>query len=149
MTNMVRNKVAIVGKLDSKKYAPYNDFTWDIWTLNYFQDVPRVDLLFDIHTHNANPQANITRANYPFKEAEALVGGNYYNNTFSYMIAYGILKGYKEIALYGARFIVDEEIRTQQRQSVREIVMFARGRGIKVTAPFDKCLLAEYPYYDR
>ena len=144
----MNKKVAILGKLVSKFNAPFEDMSYDIWTLNYHQEeLPRVTLWFDLHTKNPNPRANITRANYPFTAAEALVGGNYYNNSFSYMLAYAIIKGYKEIELYGCRFLHDQEIRTQQRQSVREIVMFARGRGIKVTAPVDECLLEGYEYY--
>ena len=144
----MNKKVAILGKLVSKFNAPFEDKSWDIWTLNYHKlEPPRVDLWFDLHSHGANPKAQITRANYPFTAAEALVGGNYYNNTFSYMIAYAIIKGYKQMELYGCRFLHDQEIRTQQRQSVRELVMFARGRGIKVSAPVDECLLEGYDYY--
>ena len=144
----MNTKVAILGKLVSKFNAPFDDISWDIWTLNYHEvEPPRVDLWFDLHSHGANPKAQITRANYPFKEAETLVSGNYYNNTFSYMIAYAILKDYKEIAIYGCRFIHDQEQRALQRQSCRELVMFARGRGIKVTAPADECLLEGYEYY--
>lgn len=144
----MNKKVAILGKLVSKFNAPWEDMSWDIWTLNYHvEELPRVTLWFDLHTKNPNPRANITRANYPFTAAEALVCGNYYNNSFSYMIAYAILKGYKEIAIYGCRFIHDQEQRALQRQSCRELCMFARGRGIKVTAPADECLLEGYEYY--
>ena len=143
----MNNKVAILGKLPSKYNAPFEDMSYDIWTCNYNEVLARVDHIFDIHSHGANPKATINRSNYPFKEAETLVSGNYYNNTFSYMIAYAILKGYKEIEIYGCRFIHDQEVREQQKQSVRELVMFARGRGIKVTAPADECLLEEYPLY--
>ena len=73
----MNNKVAILGKLVSKYNAPFEDMSWDIWTLNYHEiEPPRVDLWFDLHSHGVNPKANITRANYPFKEAEALVVGN-------------------------------------------------------------------------
>ena len=141
-------KVALLGKLVSKFNAPWEDMSWDIWTLNYhYEQLPRVTLWFDLHIKNPNPKADITRANYPFVEVEQMVGGNYFNNSFSYMIAYAILKGYEEIAIYGARFIHDQEVRAMQRQSVRELVMFARGRGIKVSAPVDECLLEGYEYY--
>lgn len=144
----MNKKVAILGKLVSKFNAPFEDMSYDIWTLNYHQEeLPRVTLWFDLHTKNPNPKAQITRANYPFAKVEQMVGGNYFNNSFSYMIAYAIIKGYKEIELYGCRFLHDQEVRTQQRQSVRELVMFARGRGIKVTAPVDECLLEGYEYY--
>ena len=44
-------------------------------------------------------------------------------------------------------FVDDHEVRTMQKQNVRELVFFARGRGIKVTAPADKDLLKGYPLY--
>ena len=143
----MNNKVAILGKLISKYNAPFEDMSYDIWTCNYNEPLPRVDHIFDIHVSGANPKATITRSNYPFKEAETLVSGNYYNNTFSYMIAFAVLLQYKEIELYGVRLYDDHEIREHQRQNVRELIFFARGRGIKVTAPADECLLEEYEYY--
>ena len=143
----MNNKVAILGKLPSKYFAPFEDMSYDIWTCNYNEVLARVDHVFDIHAHGANPKATINRSNFPFTKCEKLVGGQYFNNTFSYMIAYAILKGYKEIEIYGCRFIDDSEQRAKQKQSTRELVMFARGRGIKVTAPADECLLEEYEYY--
>ncbi len=145
---MITKKVAILGKLPTKFNAPFDDPEWDIWTLNYQNEpLKRVTLWFDIHTSSPNPRANITRENYPFKEAFELAGGHYFNNTVSYMIAYAILQGYEEIALYGMRFNDDTENRTFQKQNVRELVFLARGKGIKVTAPIDKSLLEGYPVY--
>lgn len=146
---MQNKKVAILGKLQTKQYAPFWDKDWDIWTLNYNYDdvLPRVTLWFDIHINNPNPKADITRQNYPFEDAVNLVGGNYFNNSFSYMIAYAILKGYEEIALYGVRFISDSEPREDQYHNVRELIFFARGMGIKVTAPYDDVMLKEYKIY--
>ena len=143
----MNNKVAILGKLPSKYFAPFEDMSYDIWTCNYNEVLARVDHIFDIHSHGANPNATITRSNYPFKEVEQLVGGQYFNNTFSYMIAFAVLLQYKEIELYGVRLYDDHEIREHQRQNVRELIFFARGRGIKVTAPADECLLEEYSLY--
>lgn len=141
------NKVAILGKLQTKFYAPFWDESWDIWTLNYNEGVlPRIDLWFDIHK-NPNPKADITRGNYPFKDAESLLGGQYYNNSISYMIAYAILKGYTEIALYGMRFTTDNQPRAEQYHNVRELIFFAKGRGIKVTAPYDDIMIQEYSLY--
>ena len=130
----MNKKVAILGKLQTKFKAPFNDKTYDIWTMNKHFDydkIPRVTLLFDIHARYPNPLANITRENYPFKEAEKLLGGNYFNNSVSYMIAYAILKGYEEIELYGMRFHCDFERRKSEYQNVRELIFFAKGRGIK------------------
>lgn len=140
-------KVAILGKLSTKYQAPFEDTKWDIWTLNYNTDLPRVTLWFDIHAKNPNPRADINRSNYPFEKAEKLVGGQYFNNSISYMIAYAIIKGYKEIALYGTRFVLDKESRAGEYNNVRELMFFAKGRGIKVTAPCDNVMLKEYEYY--
>ena len=74
----MNTKVAILGKLPTKFNAPFDDKKWDIWTLNKHIDcekLPRVDLWFDIHSRGVYEKANITRKNYPFKEAEELVGG--------------------------------------------------------------------------
>lgn len=143
----MNNKVAILGKLPSKYNAPFEDMSYDIWTCNYNEVLARVDHIFDIHSHGANPKATINRSNYPFRDVEKLVGGQYFNNTFSYMIAFAVLLQYKEIELYGVRLYDDHEKREHQRQNVRELIFFARGRGIKVTAPADECLLEEYEYY--
>lgn len=145
---MQNKKVAILGKLQTKQYAPFWDGDWDIWTLNYNTgSFPRITLWFDIHANNPNPQADITRENYPFYAAVELAGGQYFNNSVSYMIAYAILQGYKEIALYGVRFMSDNEQRKEQYQNVREWIFFAKSRGIKVTAPYDDVMLKEYPMY--
>lgn len=141
-------KVAILGKLPTKLKAPFDNEEWDIWTCNYHpEELSRITLWFDIHAKNPNPKADIIRANYPFKQIEAMLGGQYVNNSFSYMIAYAVYKGYEEIALYGARFLNDRERRTGQFLNVREILMFARGRGIKVTAPYDSIMVQEYELY--
>lgn len=146
----MNKKVAILGKLGTKSKAPFHDPTCDIWTMNYHTDmflIPRITLWFDIHAKNPNPRADITRENYPFKEVEELLGGNYFNNSVSYMIAYAILKGYEEIALYGTRFELDKESRGGEYNNTRELIFFAKGRGIKVTAPADPIMLKEYEHY--
>lgn len=144
----MNKKVAILGKLSTKLKAPFDDKEWDIWTCNYHnQELPRISLWFDIHAHNPNPRADITRLNFPFKEIEEMLGGQYINNSFSYMIAYAIYKGYKEIALYGAQFLNGQERRTGQYFNAREMIFFAKGRRIKVTAPYDSIMLQEYELY--
>lgn len=141
-------KVAILGKLPTKSKAPFDDKKWDIWTLNYHnEELPRVTKWFDIHAQGANPRADITRKNYPFKSIEKMLGGQYVNNSFSYMIAYAIYKKYTHIALYGAQFINDTERRDFQYLNVREILMFARAKGIKITAPYDNIMVQEYKLY--
>jgi hypothetical protein len=142
------NKLAILGKLPTKFKAPFGDPEFDIWAFNYHtEELPRVDVWFDIHANNPNPKAVITRANFPFLEVNNMLGGNYFNNSASYLIAYAILKGYKEIYLYGMQFQTDEEKRKREYANVRELIFFAKGKGIKVFAPYDEVMLKTYPIY--
>lgn len=145
----MNKKVAILGKLETKFKAPFNDKSWDIWGFNWHKIMPsRYTLWFDIHANGFNPIADITRENFPFKEVENLVGGQYFNNTVSYLIGYAILKGYKEIGLYGVKFLRDyDEQRGGQYANVRELIFFAKGKGIKIIAPYDSIMLKEYPLY--
>ena len=141
-------KVAILGKLETKFKAPYDDLSFDIWSFNYHKIMPpRYTEWFDIHSHKPNPIATITRKNYPFDKVTNMLGGNYINNSASYLIAYAILKNYKEIHLYGMRFLNDFERRNNEFQNVREMIFFAKGKGIKVFAPYDSIMLNEYPMY--
>lgn len=144
-------KVAILGKLPTKFNAPFDDLDYDIWAFNLHADesqIKRVDVWFDIHTHQwVNPKADIKRDEFPFDECHKLVGGKYFNNTVSYLIAYAVLKGYKVIELYGMRFNTGEEIRKREYNNVRELIFFAKGKGIKVSAPYDARMLEEYPLY--
>ena len=142
------NKLAILGKLPTKFKAPFNDPHFDIWAFNFHnEELPRVDVWFDIHQNGYNPKADIKRADFPFLEVNNMLGGNYFNNTASYLIAYAILKGYKEIYLYGMQFQTDEEKRKKEYANVREIIFFAKGKGIKVFAPYDEVMLKTYPIY--
>ena len=78
-----------------------------------------------------------------------MLGGHYFNNSISYVIAYAIYKGYKEIALYGMDFQTPAERKIKQYENVREIIFFAKGKGIIITAPYDKLMLQEYPEYTK
>lgn len=154
-------KVAILGKLPSKFNAPFNDKSWQIWGSNFHKDfylLPRYDLWFDIHNSNLGrfkhqllklipPEKFITQKNYPYKEAVELVGGKYFTNVTAYMIVYAILKGATEIAMYGCLFEKADEIRKEQRNNVRELLFFAKGRGIKVTS-IESELLEEWELYE-
>ena len=119
-------KVAILGKLYTKFKAPFDDYNFDIWTYNYH---------------------DITQLNFPFDKCIDLVGGKYFNNTASWLIAYDILKKYKEIHLYGMRFQSENERRFLEYENVRELLFFAKGKGIIVKVPYDTIMLRQYPLY--
>ena len=140
-------KVAILGKLPSKYQAPFADTTWQIWGCNVhkdFSNIPKFDLWFDLHanppSYDIDKDKLITSDLYPLNEAIELLGGCYFNNSISYMIAYAILQGASEISLYGVRLDTGEEIRGKQLNNVRELLFFAKGRGIKVYSYEDNIL---------
>ena len=62
------------------------------------------------------------------------------------MIAYAILQGAGEIGLWGVRLDNGEEIRTRQLQNVRELLFFAKGKGIKVSS-YENNVLENYKLY--
>lgn len=134
-------KIAILGKLETKYEAPFYDPSWEIWSMNKHFDeelIPRVDKWFDIHIHPAKPDADVLRDDFPFAECHKLAGGRYFCTIASYLIAYAILQGATEIALYGMRFTLDHDRRARELHNVRQWIFFALGRGIKVSIPFDK-----------
>ena len=134
-------KIAILGKLETKYHAPFDDETWEIWSMNKHIDeelIPRVDKWFDIHINPDKKDADVLREDFPFEECHKLAGGCYFNTIASYLIAYAILEGATDIALYGMRFTPDHERRARELQNVRQWIFFALGRGINVTIPYDK-----------
>ncbi len=143
-------KVAILGKLETKFEAPFSDKSFDIWTYNYHTDcykIPRVTTWFDLHKVKPNPRADIKQEDFPFEKCIELVGGKYFNNTASWLIAYAILEGYEELHLYGMRFQSDAEQRFLQYENVRELLFFAKGKGLIVNVPCDTIMLRQYPLY--
>ena len=145
-----KTKLAILGKLPTKFKAPFDNPDYDIWAFNIHDDekrIKRVSLWADIHSKGINPKAPLTRQNFPFDDCHKLLGGNYFNNTASYLIAYAILKGYKKIELYGMRFNGADEKRKNEYANVRELIFFARGRGVDISAPYDPDLFTQYALY--
>lgn len=56
---------------------------------------------------------------------------NYYESTFSYMLAYAIHKKPSIINIYGIRMATDEEY-AYQRANAEYMIGYARGQGIEV-----------------
>lgn len=147
-------KIAIIGKLPSKFKAPFNDKDWCIWGCNVHSDmkqIPRFDLWFDLHINPAtykgiHKSKLITATKYPYKDAIELLGGRYFNSSMIYMVVYAILQGATDIALYGVRLDSPDEVRTQQLNVLRNVLFFAKGRGINVTSIEDN-ILTEYELY--
>ena len=46
----MKKRVAIVGGAESRRLAPFDDLSWEIWSLNnIYPDIPRRDRWFEIH----------------------------------------------------------------------------------------------------
>ena len=132
--------IVLLGKLESKFMAPFEDITCEIWSMNKHIDedmLPRVDKWFDLHQQPVRQNADITINNFPFEECEKLVHGKRFCTTTAYMIAYAILQGATKISLYGMRFTPDHIRRQRELHNVREMIFFAWGRGIEIEIPED------------
>lgn len=146
----MNKKVAILGKLSTRYDAPFSDKEYDIWSVNRRPNespLPRCDKWFDLHFVPFTAGQDFTRDNFPFEEIDNMLGGHYFNNSISYVIAYAVYMGYKEIVLYGMNFSTVAEQNLKQYENVRELIFFAKGKGIKVTAPSDEIMLKQYPEY--
>lgn len=156
-------KIAIVcGSPASEMLAPFDDKEWEIWVLgnrlNKF-DGKRVTRVFEIHDdlsehgdpmkyamwlHNQDyplivgekfPIEDPDITVFPFAEAKELYGSDYLTSSSAYMMAYAILQGATEIAIYGVDMATDDFEYFWQRPCMEAWVGFARGKGIKVTIP--------------
>ena len=133
---MTEKHITILGKLESKFYADFEDPNNEIWSMNSHQDeflIPRVDKWFDIHEEPTRENADYTKENFPFEKCEKLVKGKRFVTTTAYLIAFAILQGATKISLYGMRFTDDGNPRRQRElHNVREMLFFCMGRGIEI-----------------
>ena len=164
----MKKKIAIVGYTPSRVQAPYDDPEWEIWGLNTlyeFDDVPRYDRWFEIHSYGWSPSRDkkikkVREAfksgntplymqevdpdipnsrRYPVEKAREMFG-DYFTNSVSYMIALAIMEGAEEIGIYGIDMATDSEF-GYQKPSCEYFIGIARGRGIKVHIPHESDLL--------
>jgi hypothetical protein len=169
-------RVAIVGFAESRKKAPYDDESFEIWALNDM-DVPRADRWFEIHDRNfletylsrTDGTPHIERlktfdipvymqkhhddipksVEYPLEEYLTKYR-DYFTNTVSYMICLAIDEGFDEIHIYGVDMAQNTEY-CEQRPSVEYWIGYAEGKGIKVYIPPESDLLKQayrYGYED-
>ena len=126
---------AILGKLETKYLAPFEDSAVTIISMNQHWDedmLPRVDLWFDLHEVPVRPNSDYMRNNFPFEQCHELVHGKRFCTSAAYLIAWCILQGATKISLYGMRFTPDHERRARELHNVREMIYFCWGKGIEV-----------------
>lgn len=163
-------KVAIVGGSPSSEHlAPYNDKSWEVWVLGNRLDKyenKRVTKVFEIHddlTEHENPKLYcdwlikttndinaelivgdkfpLKAIKYPYKEVKKLSTHCTLASSPAYMMAYAILKGAKEIGIYGVDLAVDDHEYFWQRPCMWGWIRFAEAKGIKIHIPKESALM--------
>lgn len=142
-------KIAVIGlNPNTLGEIPWDDDSWEKWGMAWDggRTIYRCDKLFEIHDeetwHNyiertgeykrvmADTGAGLVfQWNFPLKEAIETFG-DYFQFSFSYMMAAAIMKEPDEIMVCG--FSPDGDY-ADQRANMEYFIGFARGRGIKVT----------------
>jgi hypothetical protein len=166
-----RDKLILLGSAPCRKDTPYDDLSYDIWSIGgapLWADVKRFDVLFEMHKrHEWLPRSEaLNKCGKPvfmlrhYREIENSIafpfdeisedGAGFYAGSISYMLALAVYFGYKEIALYGILMEHGTEYE-KQLPSASYYVGVARGRGIKVNIHPDATLcksLEDYGFDD-
>lgn len=171
-------KVAMIGTAPSSRLlAPFNDPSWTIWACSpgNMNILPRVDVWFELHGNLLWPecraygepyiqwlkqlkipvfmqdQSYIPHAlTFPKEEMVKEFGRDFFTSSFSWMMAFAISKGAKEIALYGIDMASRDEY-ILQRPGFYFFRHLATQRGIKISAPNESDIMQSpglYGYSD-
>ncbi len=166
-------KVAIVGTAPSSvNDAPYDDRSWEIWSLGgNASKIRRFTKWFELHTVDVLTAAiaiNKQREEFlrkigkdlyighpcdlfpdatPYPKDEMVAKfGKYFTSSIAWMIALAIHEGVDEIGLWGVDMVGDGEY-SHQKACCEYFLGIARGRGIAVTiSPHSPLLRAERLY---
>jgi len=161
-------RVAIVGGSPlTRDLAPYDDSEWQIWVLGNQIDRyadKKADLVFEIHENlqeHGDPENYLEFVSaygaplvvsgayskwgevYPYEAVNELMGGEYLTSSPAYMIGYAILKGAREIAIYGVEMSIDDHEYFKQRPAMYAWIGYCKGLGIKITIPEKSGLFKE------
>lgn len=155
-------KIALIGTAPtSRGLAPYHDPSWTIWACSpgNMGQIPRADVWFELHGNLLWPECKSYGEPYiewlkklpiplymqsqewvpnamifPVKDMVAKFGRDFFTSSFTWMMAFAIDQGCKELALYG----IDMASRNEyilQRPGFYFFKYIAEQRGIKVSAP--------------
>ena len=163
-------KIAIVGTATSEKEAPYNDPSWQIWSLGATQKrTPRYDRWFELHTQQRlvkdkvlvstdlkeckeklyliEPWPQFPDASlYPKQEIIAKYG-TYFTSSIAWMLIMAIHEGATEIGFWGVHMGGENEYQFQ-RPCCEFWIGRALEKGIKVKIHPDSSLLKGEMYCD-
>lgn len=161
-------KIAIVGTAPSSRLlAPFSDATWKIWGCSpgNMNVLPRADAWFEIHGNLLWPECKSygepyiawlkqqqipiymqdqslvpNATTFPKDELVAEFGPYFFTSSFSWMMAFAIRQGAKEIALYGIDMASRDEY-ILQRPGAYFFFHQAAQRGIKIYAPHESDIM--------
>lgn len=167
-----RPRVAIVGYAASREQAPWDDHSWEIWTLNdAWSWAKRATRWFEVHSrflyewvgrrpaghvrqlaqfpgpvYMLIPDERIPNAvRYPLEAVIATLGRPYLTSGIAYMVALAIHENAREIGIWGVEMATGSEY-AHQRPGCEWLLGFAAARGITVTLP-EGCNLLSGPLY--
>jgi len=155
-------KIALIGTAPSSRLlAPFGDPSWKIWGCSpgNMNVLPRADAWFELHGNlhwpenksYGDPYINWLRqltiplymqdqnycpnaTTFPKEDMVKMFGRDFFTSSFSWMMAFAISQGVKELALYGIDMASRDEY-ILQRPGFYFFRHMAEMRGIKVTAP--------------
>ncbi len=152
-----RKKIAICGTAPSSRMdAPYDDESWEIWTLGCNVELPkRITKIFELHTQFVLEEAGSWKGLFPYLEKageNVILGhpnpllpnatpfpkdelvekfGKYFTSSIAWMIGYAILQNPDVIGLWGIDMMGDEEY-GNQRPCCEYLLGIARGMNIQL-----------------
>jgi uncharacterized small protein (DUF1192 family) len=160
----------------SRDLAPYNDQDWLIWTCapSNRGAVPKCDAWFELHdlpflqaernrpwsepyfahlkglkcpVYMQVPNSSVPNAvTFPADKITAEFGPVFLTSSIAWMLAFAILEGATEIAIYGVDMTASSEYE-YERPGCQYYILEARKRGITVTIPPQSDLDAPLPLY--
>src|SRR4051812_44459825 len=146
--------------------APFNDPSWQIWGCSpgNMNVLPRFDVWFEVHGNLLWPEHKSYGEPYlewlkgltipvysphplfdgvtqlPTQELLQAFGPYFFTSSFAWMMGLAMLKGAKEIALYGIDMASRDEY-IIQRPGAYHFFMEGAKRGIKMTAPYESDIM--------
>ena len=159
-----QRKIAILGGAGTIRFAPWHDYSWELWSHASCRDMCKrqPDVLFDLHPpelwrdvvkkrwdpgyykwlkKNHIPIYMQDRypdvpasMRYPFETMITEFPRGYMCNQPAYMIALALMQGVTHIAVYGCHYQTDGEYGSQ-RGSMEYWLGVAEGRGVHVLIP--------------
>lgn len=162
-------QVALVGFADNRRFAPFDDPSWEIWTMNQgagaptWIEAPRHDMHFEMHRPeviDAEPGYRdwLRELRVPVWMQEAYADipcayrfpleafdRRYFNSTADYMLALATYAKVDVVGLWGIHMRAGSAEYQHQKPGLSYWTGVAEGRGIQIVLP-DDCALLQHDH---